>query len=83
MVGLVVGCDLVDPGAELTNPSVYGRLAHVAVAGTPRDDANKHPCVPFPADKRASGVSLREGEESSQRGDEGVPQGGAEDRTGG
>lgn len=35
MVGLVVGYDLVDPGAELTNPSVYGRLAYIAIAGAP------------------------------------------------
>ena len=65
----VVGYDLVDPGAELANPSVYGRLLHVAVAGAPGDNANKHPRVPFLADKRPSRVSLREGEGRSQLGD--------------
>lgn len=66
MVGSVVGCDLVDPGAELANPSVHGRCAHIAVAGAPGDDANKDPHVPLLADKRASGVTLREGEGRSQ-----------------
>lgn len=65
----VVGYDLVDPGAELANPSVHGRLVHVAVAGAPGDNANKHPRVPFLADKRPSRVSLREGEGRSQLGD--------------
>lgn len=69
VVGSVVGYDLADPGAELTNPSVYGRLAHIAIGGAPGDNANKHPCVPLLADKRASRVSLREGEEKSQHGD--------------
>lgn len=82
MVGLVVGYDLVDPGAELTNPSVYGRLAYIAIAGAPRDNANKHPRVPLLADEGASGVSLKKGEEKSHRGDQRVPQGSAEDRTG-
>lgn len=59
VAGSVVGYDLVDPVAELTDPSVYGRLAHIAVAGAPGDDANKHPYVPLLADERASRVSLR------------------------
>lgn len=66
VVSSVVGYDLVDPVAELANPSVYGGLLHIAVAGAPGDNANKYPCVPFLANKRSSRVSLREGEGRSQ-----------------
>lgn len=59
MVGSVVGYDLVDPGAELANPSVHGRCTHVAVAAAPGHNTNKHPRVFRLADKRASGVTLR------------------------
>lgn len=54
MVGSVVGHDLVDPGTELANLSVYGRRTHIAVAGAPGDSASKHPHIPLLADKRAS-----------------------------
>lgn len=67
-MGSVVACDLVDPGAELANPSVHSRRVHIAVAGAPGDNANKHPHVPLLADKRASGVTLREEEGRSQCG---------------
>lgn len=51
---LVVGYDLVDPGVELANPGVHSWCLHIAVTGAPGDNTNKHPCVPFLADKRAS-----------------------------
>lgn len=54
MVSLVIGHDLVDPGAELANSSVHGRCLHIAVLSAPGDDTNKHPGVSFLADKRAS-----------------------------
>lgn len=62
MVGSVVGCDLVDPCAELANTSIHGRCTHIAVGGAPGDNANKYPHIPLLADKRASGITLREGE---------------------
>lgn len=68
MVGSVVGRDLVDPRAVLADTSVHGRCAYIAVAVAPGDDANKHPHVPLLADKRASGVTLREEEGRSQCG---------------
>lgn len=81
MVGSVVSCDLVDPCAELANPSVHGRCMHVAVGGAPGDDANKYPHILLLADKRASGITLREGEGRSQLGWSGVLEDSAEDRT--
>lgn len=59
MVVSVVGYDLVDPGVELANSSVHGRCLHITVIGAPGDNTNKHPHVPFLADKRASRVTLR------------------------
>lgn len=59
VVGSVIGCDLVDPGAELANLNVHSWCAHIAVAGAPGNNTNKHPGVTLLADKRASGVTLR------------------------
>lgn len=71
VAGSVVGYDLIDPGVELANPSVHSRRIHVAVTGAPGDDTSKHPRVSLLADKRASRVTLMEGEGKSQHGSSG------------
>lgn len=57
---LVVGNNLVDPAAELADTGVHGGSIHVAVTGTPGDNASEHPGTSSQADKRATRVTLEE-----------------------
>jgi hypothetical protein len=65
VVSSVVGHDLVDPGVELANLSIYGRYLHIAVSSAPGDNTNKHPHIP-PSDRQEGLQSCPERKVRSQ-----------------